>query len=237
MALEQGEITAVGGRTALITGASGGLGPAVVELFLAAGWRVVLPARKPEALEERFSPRAPEIVQADLAEEASVARAVATAAGEPSAPLRAVINLVGGFASGPRVADTSPEDFEALFQLNVRPTYLVTRAALPHLVAQGAGAIVSVSAQAAVRPFPGASAYIASKAAVIAFSSALAVEYGSSGVRSNVVLPSAIDTPANRAAQPGADRSRWADPSDIAQTIHFLASDTSRSVNGAAVPV
>jgi NAD(P)-dependent dehydrogenase (short-subunit alcohol dehydrogenase family) len=88
-----------------------------------------------------------------------------------------------------------------------------------------------------VRPFPGASGYVASKAAVIAFSAALAVEYGRDGVRSNVVLPTMIDTPANRADQPGADGSRWTPPDRIAEVIHFLASAGASSVNGAAIPV
>lgn len=176
-------------------------------------------------------------MHADLFEEGQAGRAVAVAARERSAPLRAVVNLVGGFAAGPRVGDTAPEDFEALFRLNVRPTYLVTRAALRPLIEAGGGAIVCVSSQAALRPFSGAAAYVASKAAVIAFSGAVAVEYGPEGVRSNVVLPGMIDTPANRAAAPGADRSTWAAPSQVAEVIRFLASPESSSVIGAAIPV
>jgi NAD(P)-dependent dehydrogenase (short-subunit alcohol dehydrogenase family) len=222
-------------RTALITGATGGLGTAVAEGFVSAGWRTVVTSRRSNGgLDARAEF---EVVQADVSDDAQVAGAVAVAAGTPSAPLGAVINLVGGFASGPRVAETSPDDFDALFKLNVRPTYLVTRTALPRLIEQGRGAIVSVSSQAVVRPFPGAAAYIAAKAAVLAFSGAVAVEYAPVGIRSNAIVPAMIDTPANRAAQPDADRSRWSEPSDIAQTILFLASDESRSVNGAAVPV
>ena len=224
-------------RTALVTGGTGGLGRAVVDVFVARGWRTVFTSRRAETLADARPDGRSELVAVDLFDEAQVAEAVAVAAADGAAPLRAVVNLLGGFAAGARVADSSPDEFEALFRLNVRPTYLVTRAALPHLLASGDGAIVSVSSRAAVQPFPGAAAYIASKAAVIAFSNAVAVEYGPQGVRSNVVLPSMIDTPANRASQPEADPSRWTDPQDVAETIHFLAGDASRAVSGAAVPV
>jgi NAD(P)-dependent dehydrogenase (short-subunit alcohol dehydrogenase family) len=224
------------GRTVLITGGTGGLGVAVTEAFLRDDWRTVITARGevPDALE---SQREPETVHADLFEEDDAVRAVSVAAQEPSAPLRAVVNLAGGFSAGPRVGDTTTEGFEEQFRLNVRPTYLVTRSALRPLLDVGEGAIVCVASRAALQPFPGAAGYAASKAAVIAFSNAVAVEYGPEGVRSNVVLPGLIDTPANRAADPRADRSKWVAPSQIAAVIRFLASADSSSVNGAAIPV
>ena len=120
-----------------------------------------------------------------------------------SAPLRAVANLVGGYAAGPRVHETPVEDFERLFTLNLRPAFLVTQAAVPpHLVRAGGGGIVCVSARAALQPFPGAAGYASSKAAVIAFAKTVAAEYRDEGVRCNAILPSVIDTP------PTAPRSR-----------------------------
>jgi NAD(P)-dependent dehydrogenase (short-subunit alcohol dehydrogenase family) len=224
------------GGTVLVTGGTGGLGVAVTEAFLRDGWRTVVTSRGgvPDGLR---SERRPETVHADLFEEDEAARAVSVAAQDPSAPLRAVVNLVGGFSAGPRVGETTTEGFEEQFRLNVRPTYLVTRSALRPLIEVGGGAIVCVASRAGLQPFPGASGYAASKAAVIAFSGAVAVEYGPEGVRSNVVLPTMIDTPANRAAAPGADRSKWVPPSRIAAVIRFLASADSSSVNGAAIPV
>ena len=94
-----------------------------------------------------------------------------------------------------------------------------------------------VSARAAVQPFAGAAGYITSKAAVLAFAQAVAVEYRDQGVRCNAIMPSVIDTPANRAAQPGADPSRWVAPAEIARVVRFLCSDDSAPVSGAAVPV
>jgi NAD(P)-dependent dehydrogenase (short-subunit alcohol dehydrogenase family) len=172
----------------------------------------------------------------DVTDAEAVARAVGVAAGADGAPLRALVNLVGGFAGGTRVHETPQADFERQFALNVRPTFLVTQAVLPYLML-GGGAIVCVSSRAAVAPFAGAAGYIASKAAVIAFAQAIAAEYRGDGVRCNVVLPSVIDTPGNRAAMPDADHSRWVPPEEIAGVIRFLAGPESAPVNGASVPV
>ena len=114
-------------------------------------------------------------------------------------PLRGLVNLIGGFAAGDRVHETPVDEFEKQFQLNVRPTYLMTQAALPHMIEAGGGSIVCVGTRAALQPFSGAAGYISSKAAVIAFAKAVAVEYRNDGVRCNAVLPSVIDTPGNRA--------------------------------------
>ncbi|PWR06401.1 oxidoreductase [Micromonospora acroterricola] len=223
-------------RSVLVTGGTGGLGGAVVATFLAAGWRVVVPQREARPGSEP-AVDGPVRLAADLTDPAGAARAVEVAAGEPAAPLRAVVNLVGGYASGGLVHETPVEEFERMLTANLRPTYLVTRAALPHLVAAGGGAVVCVSARAAVAPFPGAAGYATAKAAVLAFANAVAVEYRSRGVRCNTVLPSVIDTPANRAAQPDADHSRWVAPAELAPVIHFLASDESTPTSGATVPV
>jgi NAD(P)-dependent dehydrogenase (short-subunit alcohol dehydrogenase family) len=176
-------------------------------------------------------------VPADLADPDAVAHAVGVAAGEPGAPLRAVINLVGGYASAGLVHETPLADFERMLALNLRPTYLVTAAALPHLSAAGGGSVVCVSSRAAVAPFAGAAGYVTAKAAVVAFANAVAVEYRDAGVRCNTVLPSVIDTPANRTAQPAADHARWVRPEEIAAVIRFLADDVSAPVSGASVPV
>jgi NAD(P)-dependent dehydrogenase (short-subunit alcohol dehydrogenase family) len=217
----------------LITGAGGGLGGAVADAFLDHGWRVVAPELA--GAKARLA-AAVEAVEADLADPDSVAEVVRVATAQPAAPLRAVVNLVGGFAAGGRVHETPVADFEAMLALNLRPTYLVTAAALPPLVAAGGGAVVCVSSRAAQQPFPGAAGYATAKAAVLAFASAVAVEYADAGVRCNTVVPTVIDTPANRAAMPDADHSRWVPPAQIARVIRFLASAESAPITGAAVP-
>jgi NAD(P)-dependent dehydrogenase (short-subunit alcohol dehydrogenase family) len=151
--------------------------------------------------------------------------------------LRAVANLVGGFAAGGRVHETPVEDFERQLRLNLRPAYLVSAAAIPMLIDGGGGAIVCVSSRAALRPFPGAAGYITAKAAVLAFVDALHAEYRHDGIRANAILPSTIDTPANRASMPDADHGTWVKPEEIARVIRFLCSEDAGVVGGAHVPV
>ncbi|MBB4694874.1 SDR family NAD(P)-dependent oxidoreductase [Paractinoplanes abujensis] len=224
------------GRTALITGGTGGLGVAVVEAFVADGWRVVAPVRAGSV--DKLPKGAVPLV-ADLTDETDVTTAVSAAvtAGAPDHPLRAVINLVGGFASGPLIAEAPYAGLTAQLDQNLRPTYLVTQAALPHLVDAGGGSIVCVSSRTALSPFPGGSAYAIAKAAVLAFADSVAVEYKSRNVRCNTVLPSVIDTAVNRAAMPDADVAKWVRPDEIAPTILFLASDASAPTSGAQIPV
>ena len=227
-------------RTVVITGGTGGLGGAVTATLLEAGWRAVVPynvAPERERLEAdpRVAPHADRLalLEADLFDADQVANVVATA----GAGTRAVVNLVGGFAVGDRIHETPVEDFDAQLRLNLRPTYLVTAAALPHMLTARDGAIVCVSTRAALRPFAGAAGYITSKAAVLAFVAALAAEYTADGVRSNAILPSVIDTPANRASQPDADHERWVSPDAIAREIRFLVSPDSEPISGAQIPV
>jgi NAD(P)-dependent dehydrogenase (short-subunit alcohol dehydrogenase family) len=221
--------------TALITGGVGGLGGAVTAAFVAAGWRVVVPVL-PELVSSAAAPGA-EMIAADLTDEGSVAVVVAVAAQDAERPLRAVVNLVGGYAAGGRVHETPVEEFEAQLTLNLRPTYLVTAAGLPHLLAGGEGAVVCVSSRAAEQPFSGAAGYITAKAAVSAFVDALNAEYRADNIRVNAVLPSVIDTPANRASMPDADWTRWVPPAQIAAVILNLCSDESHAVTGTKVRV
>ena len=209
----------------------------MVEALLAEGRRVVVPWVAEREL-ERLPPRdGLALVQADLFDAAAVEEVASCAAAEESAPLRAVVNLVGGFSEGGRVHETPIEEFEQQFRLNLRPTYLVTAAALPHLVEAGGGAVVCVGTRAALRPFPGAAGYIASKRAVLAFVESVAVEYRDDGVRANAILPSVIDTPANRTANPDADFDKWVKPAQIAEVVRFLCSDAAAVTSGAAIPV
>jgi NAD(P)-dependent dehydrogenase (short-subunit alcohol dehydrogenase family) len=187
---------------------------------------------------ERVEPRdGLALVQADLFDSAAVGEVVELAAGGEGPPLRGVVNLVGGFSAGGRVHETPVEEFEDQFQLNLRPTYLMIQAAVPRMIDVGGGSIVCVGTRAALRPFSGAAGYIASKAAVIAFAQAVAEEYRHDGVRCNAILPSVIDTPANRASMPNADHDRWVQPAEIASVIAYLLSHEASAVSGAAVPV
>ncbi|MDQ6817915.1 MAG: SDR family NAD(P)-dependent oxidoreductase [Actinomycetota bacterium] len=224
-------------RTAIVTGGTGGLGSAVVARLLNDGWRVVAPWIAEAELERVEQRDGLELIKADLFEPASVREVVELAAGGDAAALRGLVNLVGGFAMGRRVHETPFEEFEKQFRLNLRPTYLMTQTAVPHMVGQGGGSIVCVGTRAALQPFKGAAGYISSKAAVIAFAGAVAADYRDDGVRCNAILPSVIDTPGNRASMPNADFDRWVKPGEIAGVIAHLLSDDSAPVSGAAIPV
>jgi NAD(P)-dependent dehydrogenase (short-subunit alcohol dehydrogenase family) len=209
----------------------------VTRAFLDGGWRVVVPVF--DAAERERVPEHERLVlePADLSDLESTNAVTAIAAGDDEAPLRAVVNLVGGFAQGGRVHETPVEDYESQLRLNLRPAYLVCHAAIPHLQAAGGGAIVCVSSRVALKPFAGAAGSIVAKAAVLAFVDVLAVEYRDDGIRANAILPSVIDTPANRRAMPAADHSRWVAPEQIASVVRWLCEDGAGVVSGAHVPV
>ena len=197
-------------RNAFITGGGGGLGVAVVERFRAAGWNVVAPRRS----------------EVDLQDPGAVRQAV-----EAAAPLHALVNLAGGFAAGEPVAETPLEQFEASLRLNLRTTYIACHAAIPVLAEDGA--IVCTSSATAHAPFAGSAGYAASKAGVIALAKAIAKE----GPRCNVLLPSMIDTPANRESVPESQWGRLVPPERIADVVLWLVSPESGALNGVEVPV
>ena len=209
-------------KTVVVAGGTGALGVAVTAEFLRAGWRVVVPGRSEESLARLGADPALNPVVADPFDPAGTADVVALATSDENAPLTALVNLVGGFASGSRVHETPIEDFEEQLRLNLRPTYLITQGVLPHLLAGGGGAIVCTSSGAALRPFSGAAGYITAKAGVIAFADALHAEYARDGIRVNTILPGTIDTPANRTAMPNADTSKWSPPDRIAAVVRSL---------------
>jgi NAD(P)-dependent dehydrogenase (short-subunit alcohol dehydrogenase family) len=216
----------------LVAGGTGALGTAVVTELLDAGHAVTA-----TWLADRERERMPEadgltLVRADLLDPAAAAEAVSSVEG-----LNAVANLVGGFAMGPKVEGTELAEFERMLRLNLVPAFNLARAAMPRLAATGGGAFVCVSARAAVEPMAGATGYVTAKAGVIALVRALDAEYRDAGVRANAVLPSVIDTRANRESMPNADWSRWVPPAQIASVIRFLVSDDSAPTSGAAVPV
>jgi NAD(P)-dependent dehydrogenase (short-subunit alcohol dehydrogenase family) len=219
--------------TVLVTGGTGGLGAAVTRAFLDDGWHVVVPWIVERELERVEEHERLTLVQADLFDPDSVARVVSAAG--PS--LRALVNLVGGFAMHGRIHETPIATFEEQLRLNLRPTYLACGAAVPVMLEAGGGAIVCVSSRAARRPFSGAAGYVVSKAAVLALVDALDAEYRRDGIRINAVLPSVIDTPANRAANPDDDFATWVHPDEIARVIRFLCSDDASVTSGAHVPV
>jgi NAD(P)-dependent dehydrogenase (short-subunit alcohol dehydrogenase family) len=216
----------------LVAGGTGALGTAVVSELLDSGHAVTA-----TWLVDHERERMPEadgltLFQADLLDPAAAGEAVSSVEG-----LTGVVNLVGGFAMGPKVEGTELAEFERMLRLNLVPAFNLAHAGMPRLAEAGGGGFVCVSARAALEPMAGATGYVTAKAGVIALVRALDAEYREAGVRANAVLPSVIDTPANRESMPRADWSKWVSPAEIARVIRFLVSDDSAPTSGAAVPV
>lgn len=228
-------MTAGPGAT-IVTGGTGGLGVGVVRTLADAGHEVVVTwvaererASFPADLRERVR-----MEQVDVLSEDALAGLIAAC--EP-AGVWGLVMLVGGYQDGAPVGDMDMAGWDRQFALNARSVALGLRAVLPGMVRRGGGRAVAVGTRAALRPFAGASAYAASKAAVLALVTAASEEVKHDGVCVNAVLPSVIDTPGNRAASPGADPSKWVRPEEIGAVIAFLCSIEASAVTGAALPV
>jgi NAD(P)-dependent dehydrogenase (short-subunit alcohol dehydrogenase family) len=220
----------------LVAGGTGALGAAVLDALLEHGYPVTttwVVEEERERVEREFEGRSGlMLVQADLMDPDAVDEAVGDVEG-----LGAVVNLVGGFSAPGKVHESDVEDFERQLRLNLRPGFLLAHAAMPRIVENGGGAFVGVSARPALKPFAGAAGYITAKAGVLAFIQALDAEYRQDGVRCNAILPSVIDTPANRASMPNADHERWVKPAEIATVISHLLSPDAAVTSGATIPV
>lgn len=218
-------------RVVAITGGYGALGRAVVEAAQARGLSVAVIGRTP--------PRAPnpdvfEINGVDLTDAAQAKAAIESVVAH-FGRLDALLNIAGGFVWSPVEGDS--DAFDRMHALNLKTTLNASRAALPHLKASPEGRIVNIGANGAVKAGHGMGAYAASKAGVHRLTEALAEELKSTPVTVNAVLPSIIDTAANRADMPDADPSKWVAPADLAAVILFLASPEARAVTGALIPV
>ena len=228
------------GNVVLVAGGTGGLGRAVSLAFLDESARVVVTYRSEKefsALKQSIGAQtSPSGYQVDVTDEAAVGRLVndILAAG---GRLDVMVNAVGAYAGGTALWQTDPAVFERMMALNLRSGYVLSKHVVPQMLKQGSGSIVSVSSRAAVDHAAGAAAYAASKAASVALFDSLAADLKGTGVRVNSVLPSVIDTDANRKAMPDADFSKWPKPEDIAKVIIFLCSEDAKLIHGASVPV
>jgi NAD(P)-dependent dehydrogenase (short-subunit alcohol dehydrogenase family) len=220
--------SAFSGRNVVVTGATGELGAVVTRQLLDAGATVHVPVRDPA----KADPRARAVVVPDLADEGAV---VPFYAGLP--PLWASIHCAGGFAMS-RIDDTKLADLRKMLDMNTVSAFLCSREAVKAMRGRG-GRIVNVTAQAGVEPRRGSgmSAYTVSKAAVAALTLSLAEEVAAEGIWVNAVVPSIMDTEANRRAMPKADHTKWPKLDEVAATILFLASPLNTATRAALVPV
>jgi NAD(P)-dependent dehydrogenase (short-subunit alcohol dehydrogenase family) len=229
------------GKVVLVTGGTGALGRAVSLAFFYESAEVIVTYRKDEEWRELKSLARTDDsrltgYQVDVADEAAVDELIKTVVSKHG-QLDVLINTVGGYAGGVKLWDLNTKVFERMLDLNVRPAFLLSRAAVRRMLEQRNGVIVNVAAKAAFDHASGAAAYAASKAAAVALMDCLAADLMGSGVRVNSILPSIIDTEANRKAMPDADFTAWPKSEDIARVILFLCSDDAKLIHGAAVPV
>jgi NAD(P)-dependent dehydrogenase (short-subunit alcohol dehydrogenase family) len=220
------------GKVVVVTGALGALGKVVAEQALARGARVAGIDHAPsqaQATSNRI-----EIGSVDLSDAAQAKKAIDAAAAH-FGKLDALINIAGGFAFE-TVAEGDTKTWQRMFALNVLTALNASRSAIPHLMTSGAGRIINVGAMGALQASAGMGPYAASKAGVHRLTEALAAELKCK-VTVNAVLPSTIDTAANRAGMPKADFSKWVTPKELADVILFLASSAASAVTGALLPV
>ncbi len=227
-------------KVAIITGASGALGRETVRVFLDDGAHVAacdVVEMSLDAMDlgpgvrHRCMP-----VRYDVTAEQGAADLAAHALRQ-FGRIDVLVNIVGGWKGGVPLHETPVEEWDAMLTLNLKSAFLCCRAALPHMLARKSGRIINISSRTAVVPAARQAAYNAAKAGVIALTQTLAEEVKHSGVTVNCVLPSILDTDANRKAFPKADYEKWVKPADLARVLAFLASDAASQITGAAIPV
>jgi NAD(P)-dependent dehydrogenase (short-subunit alcohol dehydrogenase family) len=228
------------GKVAIVCGAAGQAGQALVGVLLAAHASTVLVDRDVAGLRRAFGHLAQTgrhllVESTDMTVPAEAAAAVDRAVGL-FGRLDILVNLAGAFHLKSTVMDSPPELWQRLFEENLTPTLVACRAAVPAMLVNGRGSIVNVASRGALAAGPGLGPFAAAKAAVVRLTEALAAELAPA-IRVNCVVPGTLDTPQARAGRPEVDPSTWVDPAALAEVVAFLASDRARGVTGAAVPV
>ena len=228
-------------RNVLITGGTGILGSAVTKAYLAQGDNVAVTYLFENEV-ERFKEFNPELSDkvpflfANVTEEAEVQKSIQEFIAK-FGRLDILVNIVGGFVGGIPTAELEEDRWDFMMNLNLKSVFLCCKTAIPHMTAQGSGKIINVSARAGLKGEAGLSAYCVSKGGVRTLTESLAAEVMDSGVNVNAIMPSIMDTPANREAMPDEEHDRWVVPTDVAKVICFLTSDDATIINGAAIPV
>ena len=228
-------------RAAIVTGGTGALGQAIVRRLLLDGALVTVPYivdaehdRLRAALHERDRARVT-LERADVTDDRVMAALVESVV-KRHGGLHILVSAVGGFAGGGLV-DTDRETWESMLMLNLTSVFVAARAAVPAMMAGRHGRVVVIASRAVVPPAAGFIAYTAAKAGAVAFTQALAAEVKGAGVTANAVLPSTMDTPANRAAMPDADPSTWVPVDAVAEAVAYLASDAAGHVTGTLLSI
>lgn len=229
-------------KVVLVTGGTGGLGREVAMAFLEAGASVVVTYRLAEEFSsvvsaaERIGAKPPDGVSVDVTDSAAVDRCLADIIAKYGR-LDVLVNTVGGYAGGKNLWEADPRTYDKMMQLNLQAGFVLAQAIVPAMIRQNRGWIVNIASKAAFDHGAGGALYAASKAGALALFDSLAAELKPYNINVNTVLPSIIDTMANRKAMPSADFAKWPKPEEIARVILFLCSEEARVIHGAAIPV
>ena len=221
------------GRTALLTGVTGGWGRAVLDRFAAEGWNVAVTYR--EETPPGDLPDGVLAVRAELSDPDAAVAAVAAAV-DRFGGVDALAHVAGGFAAAGPVDEQPIDVWRSQMTINLDTAYFMTRAVLPPMRAAGSGSIVYIGTSAMLSPFSGASGYIVSKVALGGLMRCVDVEVRTQGIRCNTVVVRIVDTPRNRAENPDADFSRWTTGDDLAQVVEWLCTDASAPLSGGLIP-
>jgi NAD(P)-dependent dehydrogenase (short-subunit alcohol dehydrogenase family) len=228
-------------KVVLVTGGTGVLGRAVTEAFAKAGASVSVSYRSPReatVLRNQLGPLENKVtlMESDLMKEESVSSLVGTILRQ-FGRIDILTNVVGGYAGGPAIHETDEKDFDFMLNLNLKTAFHISKAVLPSMIAHKQGKIVHIASRTGLKGEATVGPYSISKAGVIRLTETIADEVSDSGISCNCLMPSTIDTEANREAMPDADFTKWVKPEEIARVILFLCSDDGKVINGAAIPV
>jgi len=222
------------GRVVLVTGAKGGLGSFVTQIFLNAGATVVGTSR---SIQQSDFPRPTfTAIAADLSDATAVGELVNSVVAK-FGRIDVLAHVAGGFAGGQSIADTDDKTWQQMQSMNLTSAFYLLRAVVPHMRKANYGRIVAVGSLAAVEPHAGLGAYVVSKVGLASLVRTVALESADMNITANVVLPGTMDTPGNRAAMPNAEFSKWAQPSKVAKLIMFLAGEDAAQISNTLVPI
>lgn len=224
----------------MVTGAAGNLGGAVAHIFDEAGADLALLDRRSDRLKKvcgkiATDPRHLLIGSIDMTNPDDVRRGVDQTL-DRFGRVDVLVNTTGGYRAGDPLHETSLETWDFMLNLNARTAFIACQAVIPHMLEVSSGRIINVGARPGIKGIARASAYSASKSAVIRLTESLSAEVKHNGIQVNCVLPGTLDTPENREAMPDAKHDRWVSPREVAEVIRFLASEASQTIHGAAIP-
>ncbi len=229
-------------KVVLVTGGTGGLGREVTMAFLEAGATVIVTYQVMEehaavvTAAQRIGAVPPEGARVDVTDAQAVQKFIGEIVAKQGR-LDILVNTVGGYAGGGNLWEVDPRTYDQMMQLNLKAGFVLARTVVPQMIKQNRGWIVNVASKAAFDHAAGGALYAASKAAALAMIDSLAADVKPYNINVNSILPSIIDTAANRKAMPDADFAKWPKPEEIAGVILFLCSEEARVIHGAAIPV